>query len=105
MHAPKAAIDVRQRESLRKKIYNIMNWPSSPFQNEPDTPVIKEKDGKILTLKEMFDNLGVNPNSMNVDMLDVQVTNDIMKDLYYFLRNRQQTPSNVSIDSTRNTVH
>lgn len=43
-------------------------------QKEPDLPVYKcEVDGSILTLKELFDNLGLQANQMSVDMLDVQV--------------------------------
>jgi AMP deaminase len=50
---------------------HLLQFIKSKLSKEANTKVMKKKDGKIVTLKELFDEIGVKSNELNLNTLDV----------------------------------
>ncbi|CAB4024262.1 AMP deaminase 3 isoform X3, partial [Paramuricea clavata] len=50
--------------------YSLLKFMRRKAKNSPDD-IVAEKDGKKLTILEFFDSLGLSPDDLSVDSLDV----------------------------------
>ena len=62
---------------------HLLRFIKKRVREEGDRPVI-ERDGKVLTLQEVFDTLGLAPHDLNIDMLDMHAHNKKNTTFYRF---------------------
>lgn len=62
---------------------HLLRFIKKRVREDGDCPVI-ERDGKVLTLKEVFDTLGLSPYELNIDVLDMHAHNTKNTTFYRF---------------------